>query len=189
MSKQPDSVRRQLATGRSISCNDDDDFVECVSDSRPAMTKSSSLVSSESGCIARHDSGFQREETLTDSENHESGPDGEGNEHADDDCELNDLDDGTDTGISPQSSSRKARAEWIVLGTYSKKMASLALKQTIERIFSEEMRTASADIIYSDDFSDYKLCKKLGNFVRSNVRCCQFFSELCSIQYEFLQHW
>jgi len=174
MFKQPESVRRKLATGQSMSCNDDDDFVECVSDSRSAMTKSLSAVSSDSGCIEPGqiddlDGGFIREETESDHE--ESGPDGDEQENADDDGSLCQFDGETDTGISPQSSSRKARAQWVVLGTYSKKMSSLAMKQTVERVFTEEMRIATSDIILSDDFMDYKLCKKIGNFVRSNVRC------------------
>ena len=65
-------------------------------------------------------------------------------------------------------------------------MASIALKQTIERIFSEEMRTASSDIILSDDLPDYKECKRIGNFVVANVRCRQYFLKMCSIQYAFL---
>ena len=58
MSKQPDSVRRQLAIGRSISCNDDDDFVECISVSRPpvpVMAEGSSFNSSDSGRMASAD--------------------------------------------------------------------------------------------------------------------------------------
>ena len=143
-----------------MSCNDDDDFVECVSDSRSAMTMSLSGVSSDSGCIERghiedHDGGFIREETESDHE--ESGPDGDEQENADEDGSLNQFDEGTDPAISQQSSSRKSRAEWVVLGSYSKKMTSLSMKQTVERVFTEEMRIATSDIITSDDFQDYKL--------------------------------
>ena len=177
MSLQPESVRRKLATGPSMSCNDDDDFVECVSDSRPGMTNSSSVVSSDSGCIEGghiqdNDRGFIREETESDPE--ESGPDGDEQENADENGSANLFDDGTDTGISPQSSMRKSRAQWVVLGTYSKKMTSLSMKQTVDRVFTEEMRIATADMITSDDFPDYKLCKKIGNFVLSNVRCWHY---------------
>ena len=74
MSKQPDAVRRMLPIGRPLQCDDDDYFIECVSDSMPAMTKGSSVVSSDSGCIAsdrfiaadsRGLAAFQREETQS----------------------------------------------------------------------------------------------------------------------------
>ena len=177
MSMQPESVRRKLATGQSMSCNDDDDFVECVSNSRSTITKSLSVVSSDSGCIERghiedHDGGFIREETESDHE--DSGPDGDEQENADEDGSPNLFDDGTETGISPQSSTRKSWAQWVVLGSYSKKMTSLSMKQTVDRVFTEEIRIATSDIITSDDFQDYKLCKKIGNFVRCNVRCQQY---------------
>ena len=186
MFKQPESVRRNLATGPSMSCNDDDDFVECVSDSRSAMTMSVSGVSSDSRCIesgqiADLDGGFIPEET--DSDNEESGPDGDGDEqeNADEDGSPNQFDEGTDPATSPQSSSRKSRAEWVVLGTYSTKLTSLCMKQTIERVFTEEMRIATADLIATDDFQDYKLCKKIGNFVRCNVRCQQYLFQIVFI--------
>ena len=65
------------------------------------------------------DGGFIREETESDPE--ESGPDGDEQENADENGSANLFDDGTETGISPQSSTRKSRAQWVVLGTYSKK--------------------------------------------------------------------
>ena len=92
MSKQPDSVRRQLAIGRSISCNDDDDFVECVSESRPpvlAMAKGSSVVSSDSGYMASADrfncghAALQDEGSQFDSDINDFGPDGDDNQPGD----------------------------------------------------------------------------------------------------------
>ena len=81
------------------------------------MAKGSSVVSSDFGCIERghiEDGGFIREETESDHE--DSGPYGDEQENADDDGSLNDLVEWTNKGISPQSSSRKTLAQWVVLG-------------------------------------------------------------------------
>ena len=80
MSKQPDAVRRTLRLGRPLQCDDDDDFIECVSASRPpvpVLAKGLSVVSSDSGCIVAGgrfrgddamDGDLQREETQSESE-------------------------------------------------------------------------------------------------------------------------
>ena len=92
MSKQPDSVRRQLAIGRSISCNDDDDFVECISVSRPpvpVMAEGSSFNSSDSGRMASADrfshghAALQGEVSQSVSDINDSGPDGDDNQPGD----------------------------------------------------------------------------------------------------------
>ena len=88
MFKQSESVRRKL----SMSCNDDDDFVECVSESRPpvpVMANGSSVVSSDSGRMASADrfsrghAALQDEVSQSVSDKNDSGPDGDDNQPGD----------------------------------------------------------------------------------------------------------
>ena len=92
MSKNSADVRRKLPTNRSIQCDDEDDFVEYISDSRPpipAMGKGSSVISSDSGCMASADrfsrghAALQDEVSQSVSDINDSGPDGDDNQPGD----------------------------------------------------------------------------------------------------------
>ena len=135
MSKKSADFRRKLPTDRPIQCDDDDDFIEIISDSRPpvsAMGKGQQLGGG---------SDFPTEQEY-----------------------------GTDNRTSPQSPFRSERAHWIECAVFYTKMAAHSLKESIDRVFCNEMRIASSDKIQSDDCKDLKLCMKLEDFTLSNVR-------------------